>query len=301
VAFAAGSLATLIVGVSPVRAFPEAGLLLAIATAAATMLASAGSPRARTAGCVSGLLAIAVSGLASPGTLLAYAPWAVLCGAVSASPYRSVLLGALGSVLLVASAWLSGWALPPAAALGAAGTLELVHAAVALAFGFASEQARLALTDPVTGLANRRAIEAKLRSEIARAKRNSGRVSLVFLDLIGFKAVNNGWGHRTGDAVLARVAHELAGCVRPYDLVGRPGGDEFVVVLPGVGPEEVERTAVRLLRTVERVPAPVPLGACAGWAVAPDDSDDPNTLMHAADPKVNTKLRSTGTAGGDLS
>lgn len=103
------------------------------------------------------------------------------------------------------------------------------------------ELASLALTDPLTGLLNRRAILDQLTRMLAQARRD--RVSLLvgMIDLDGFKPINDNYGHQAGDRFLAQVAKRMKDCLRGSDLIGRTGGDEFVVV--AVGPaNEVELT-----------------------------------------------------------
>ena len=90
-------------------------------------------------------------------------------------------------------------------------------------------------TDPLTGLANRRALERTLEAALARAGARSRSVGLLMLDLDGFKAINDTHGHAAGDEALREVARRLRRCVRERDLVARLGGDEFVVVLTDLG------------------------------------------------------------------
>src|SRR5439155_15503353 len=92
---------------------------------------------------------------------------------------------------------------------------------------------RQALVDGLTGLANRRALEETLHAELARAQRFHGELCLVFADLDDFKAVNDRYGHPTGDEVLREFATTLKETVREIDIAGRWGGEEFALILPG--------------------------------------------------------------------
>lgn len=99
--------------------------------------------------------------------------------------------------------------------------------------------------DALTGLPNRRAMTERLANAVNRARRDSTSVSVLFLDLNGFKAVNDGFGHEVGDEVLSAVGRRLAGTIRSGDALGRWGGDEFIVVLDG-GEDAVQSLAARL-------------------------------------------------------
>lgn len=107
-----------------------------------------------------------------------------------------------------------------------------------------TELKSLADTDGLTGLQNRRSIVEVLESELVA---HSGRVSVIFADLKGFKQVNDRYGHQTGDQLLAEVADRLRSAVRPGDCIGRLGGDEFLVFCPGMtNRADAEQVADRL-------------------------------------------------------
>ncbi len=163
------------------------------------------------------------------------------------------------------------------------------HAVIAL------ENARLhriverqALVDGLTGLANRRAVEEALRSELARAERFQGDLCFVLADLDSFKAVNDRHGHPMGDHVLREFAQTLVETVREIDLAGRWGGEEFALVLPGTDTASGVAVAERARRALELrgIHTPggtfVPVTASFGVAALPAVAA-PEELVAAAD------------------
>jgi two-component system cell cycle response regulator len=108
--------------------------------------------------------------------------------------------------------------------------------------------------DALTGLWNRRSILEILDRELARSQRDGQPVAAIMADLDYFKGVNDGHGHLTGDQVLRQAAQRLLGELRPYDTVGRYGGDEFLIVLPACGPDSAVHLAERLRNCLEAEP-----------------------------------------------
>ncbi|MBU0767802.1 MAG: diguanylate cyclase [Proteobacteria bacterium] len=109
----------------------------------------------------------------------------------------------------------------------------------------------LANTDPLTGLLNRRAFMARMGQEMLRAKRKKTPLSLILTDIDHFKSVNDTHGHQAGDLVLQRFASQLTTSARPYDFVGRYGGEEFVVCLPEADGGQAVSVAERMRRQIE--------------------------------------------------
>jgi diguanylate cyclase (GGDEF)-like protein len=109
-----------------------------------------------------------------------------------------------------------------------------------------SELGRLAAIDPLTGLRNRRAIEEFLHDALSAARRHGHSLSLLVIDVDHFKTFNDRLGHRAGDAVLAHTARVLDGALRAEDAIGRWGGEEFLVVLPGTDEDGAVQATVRL-------------------------------------------------------
>ena len=124
------------------------------------------------------------------------------------------------------------------------------HIAVALAVARASHAVQEALTDPLTGLANRRRLLDRLQHELVRADRDGDAVCVLYMDLDGFKLVNDSLGHFVGDQLLVAVAERLRACLRDEDVCARLGGDEFAVLL--VGPIDPVTVAQRIVDVLQR-------------------------------------------------
>jgi diguanylate cyclase (GGDEF)-like protein len=144
----------------------------------------------------------------------------------------------------------------------------------------------LASRDALTGLWNRRALADILRREVVRARRERTPLTLAIVDIDHFKQVNDTHGHPAGDAVLKDFAGRLAGAVRPYDAVGRLGGEEFCLVLPGLDLGQTDdRERLRRMQ-VEVSRAPTVIGVVTssfGAAMLGADTLDDERLLEAAD------------------
>lgn len=160
----------------------------------------------------------------------------------------------------------------------------LLGAAAWLVCRQADQLAALATSDPLTGLGNRRKLEADLKRETGRARRIGAPLSVIYLDIDGFKAVNDRLGHAEGDRVLVGVADAVRRLVRAdVDAGYRLGGDEFVVVLPSmstVGAGEVaERLREAVAGSIHRE-----FGAAVSLGVAElQEGDTPDQLLKRAD------------------
>lgn len=149
-----------------------------------------------------------------------------------------------------------------------------------------------ALKDPLTGLANRRAFDTLLEHEIASVKRQHGTISILYIDLDGFKPINDTYGHKAGDTVLISIARRLSKIMRDQDCVSRHGGDEFVILTKNIEQKHLDDLAQRILTEIEKpisindkkeIPHIVTVSASIGIASAPYNTIDQETLLQQAD------------------
>lgn len=150
-------------------------------------------------------------------------------------------------------------------------------------------QARhVAYHDELTGLPNRSLLFDRFNQAVAHGARQGRRVALVFLDLDGFKSVNDELGHGAGDALLRQVAGRLTACIRAGDTACRYGGDEFVIMLPEVDGQESAAAVAEKIRSQLSAPylvdhRTVTVTASIGVAVYPVDGQDYDALMQQSD------------------
>ena len=146
----------------------------------------------------------------------------------------------------------------------------------------------LALKDMLTGLANRRLLLDRLSLAIAHARRNKSAMAVVYLDLDGFKQINDTLGHGTGDLLLKIVAGRMVATVREEDTVARLGGDEFIIALWHVsGTDDAASVALKVIKAVSQPYVieghTVSITTSAGVSIYPDHGEDADTLMKSAD------------------
>ena len=152
-----------------------------------------------------------------------------------------------------------------------------------------AELEHLARHDPLTQLPNRSLFTEHLRHNLARAHRRGLQTALLFIDLDGFKSINDAHGHETGDRLLRAVAQRLTGITRDEDLIARIGGDEFTLVLANE-PDIRERAAAVAAKIIEALGQPFPvdgielsIGASIGISLYPLDARDDESLLRHAD------------------
>jgi diguanylate cyclase (GGDEF)-like protein len=202
----------------------------------------------------------------------------VLPGIASAAGLALLVLGTLRPINHVATAL-------------AAATLLMVVVRTGLSVRELRAQTRVrhrqSITDHLTGLGNRRRLFDALETCFAVAPDARPSLAFLFIDLNGFKKINDSFGHPVGDEALQRVGARLAHSLRPTDLLARIGGDEFAAVLLGAGADEAAAVAKRICAsladpfTLNAVSAEI--SANIGIALAPQDADDPESLVERAD------------------
>ncbi len=142
--------------------------------------------------------------------------------------------------------------------------------------------------DLLTGLANRPQLYKRLEAAVDNAKKSGGMFGVLFVDLDGFKPVNDSYGHEIGDMLLRSVATRLSGCVRDYDMVARYGGDEFIVVIEDVkNRENLSKIANTILKHMSDEflleGHSITIGASIGISIYPKDGTSPADLIRTAD------------------
>ncbi|HEY7830981.1 MAG TPA: diguanylate cyclase [Solirubrobacteraceae bacterium] len=217
-------------------------------------------------------------------------PWMVLPAAMVAARFRPrvVIAGLVGTVfmILVATVGVNPQAtvnnpVPVIATLALlAGVVSIVWALQAAELHHRDE----AILDPLTGLLNRHALMPRFIELSHQARLTHQPVSMVLCDVDGFKAINDEYGHDRGDAVLRDVAYELRKRLRSFELVYRLGGEEFLIVLPGVDSKGGLEVAERLREAVEQTrPMGITITISAGLSSGCGEEVEYDTLFRAAD------------------
>jgi diguanylate cyclase (GGDEF)-like protein/PAS domain S-box-containing protein len=153
--------------------------------------------------------------------------------------------------------------------------------------------------DPLTDLPNRELFHDRLQTALSRARRNKERLAVLYIDLDGFKQVNDGYGHAVGDLLLQEVAQRIRRCLRESDTVGRIGGDEFVVLLnnitlPEHGAVVAEKIRAILERPFELAGQRLHISSSIGVAVCPEHGDDNKQLIRHADEAMYAAKKNGG-------
>jgi len=153
----------------------------------------------------------------------------------------------------------------------------------------AQEQLRFQAThDQLTGVLNRAEILETLRRELGRAAQSGTPTGVLMIDIDHFKKINDSYGHLAGDTVLKEVTQRITKAVRGYDSVGRYGGEEFVVVMPGCGRDQIDQNAERVRAAVDNGPVlagerQVPVTVSIGAAVIANGTTSDTEMLAAAD------------------
>jgi diguanylate cyclase (GGDEF)-like protein len=217
-------------------------------------------------------------------------PWMVLPAAMTAARFRPrvVIAGLVGTVFLIVA---TTFGVDPRAALHdpvpVIATLALLAGVVSIVWALQAAELHHrdeAILDPLTGLLNRHALMPRFIEISHQARLAQQPVCMVLCDVDGFKAINDEYGHDRGDAVLRDVAYELRKRLRSFELVYRLGGEEFLIVLPGITREAGGEVAERLRAAVEQArPQGIGITISLGLSAADGEEVDYDTLFRAAD------------------
>lgn len=225
------------------------------------------------------LMGLAITGMHYTGMAAAeFAPGS-FCRADSTSMSNSTLAVSIGVVTLCILVIALG-----VSALDAHFAMKVADALKATN----QELSKLALYDSLTGLPNRMLLDDRMGEALSRARRGGESFALLFVDLDRFKPVNDSYGHRIGDLLLISAAQRLIACVRATDTVARTGGDEFVVVLSGIGDrKDAEMVGRKLLDELSRPffieDHEIATSGSIGISIYPTDGQDVNMLKVNAD------------------
>jgi diguanylate cyclase (GGDEF)-like protein len=235
-----------------------------------------------------GLLAVGVAGSGGPDSPVL--PWLVIPSAMAATrfPPRVVValagLTALTMIAVTAAVDPHGLVDDPTLVMASLALLVNMTAVTIALMGAELKHRDDAVLDPLTGLLNRHALAGRAIELEQQARLTGGSVCLIACDIDSFKRVNDTWGHERGDAVLRDATYGLRKALRSFELVYRLGGEEFLIVLPGVGLAEGARIAERLRAAVEAArPGGLDLTISLGVAAASGAEVRLEPLLRAAD------------------
>ena len=250
-----------------------------------------------------GALSAAVVALAGGGDIV----WLSVPAALVAAALCRTRIGALaGAAVVLTLATASALASAAAGARPSLPLLVLVGAACAAVLVGARERLErerevlrdFALSDPVTGIANRRSLLLRADYELARHRRAQHSFAVVMLDLDGFKQLNDRFGHAAGDGLLRDVATALRHAMRAQDTVARFGGDEFCILAPETDQRGAASLAAKVSQAVRDVSVGMEtVGGSVGVAIFPVDGVTAPVLMHAADVRLLAAKRRQHGAG----
>ena len=217
-------------------------------------------------------------------------PWLVIPVGMAATRFRAPVVwgyaGLTAAVALVVTVGVdpAGAGEDPALLMVTLSLLAGVAAITSALTGAELTHRDAAVLDPLTGLLNRTGLEARVAELEQQAGLTGDWVCFVACDLDHFKSVNDTHGHERGDAVLRAIAYELRKALRSFELIYRLGGEEFLVVLPGTGPDEGREIAERLRETVASArPGGVELTMSVGLSAAQGEAVEHHVLFRSAD------------------
>jgi diguanylate cyclase (GGDEF)-like protein len=234
------------------------------------------------------VLAVGVAGNGGPDSPAL--PWLIIPCAMAAMRFRRAVVLAFAAltavVILVVSAPVDpqGFAHDPMLVISTLALLVVVTVVTSALTQAELKHRDNAVLDPLTGLLNRQALELRVAELEQQAGLTGDSVCAIVCDLDGFKQVNDTYGHDRGDTVLRDVAYEVRKALRSFELIYRVGGEEFVVLLPGIGLQEGTAVASRLREAVERArPGDLTLTMSLGVAAAAGSEVSGESLIRAAD------------------
>ena len=223
------------------------------------------------------VMALAITGMHYTGMAAAHFPLGTICGAAKGvnSQWLATTVTLFTFAILIVTLMLSRF---DARASMLAGSVSQLNGQVL----------RMATYDMLTDLPNRRTLTERMENAVTIARRNNGIFAVLFLDLDGFKMINDSLGHSAGDEVLKAFAQRLLQCVRGGDTVARLGGDEFVVLLTGIhsaADADVMAASVieRMLKGVWTDGQPLQVVPSVGISLYPQDGDNVEALIKNAD------------------